>query len=213
MERSEIAIIIPSWNEAKTIGKVVRDVLDIATPIVVNDCSKDATAFEAEAAGAVVVSHKVNKGYDGALNTGFAKAVESGFKYAITFDADGQHDSKLLKEYISRFESGMDLILGVRPRPARFAEHLFAFYTNLRFGIKDPLCGMKGYRLSIYTARGWFDSYGSIGTELALWAIRRGYKTCQIPVPISLREDAPRFGMSAKANWKIIKAIAKSFVR
>lgn len=211
VERSQVAVIIPAWNEGKTIGRVVKAVSLFATALVVDDCSTDDTAVKAREEGAFVVSHETNKGYDGALNTGFERAVSLGFAYGITFDADGQHSSDLLAAFLAKLESGMDMVLGVRPKHARFAEHVFALSTRLRFGIRDPLCGMKGYRLSVYAARGWFDSYGSVGTELALWAARNGYSYCQIPVPIAEREDSPRFGRVWRANMKILRAMYKSY--
>ena len=72
----------------------------------------------------------------------------------------------------------------------------------------DPLCGMKGYRASVYTQRGWFDSYGSIGTELCLYAARIGLRVEQIPVRTFDRADQPRFGRRWSANRRILRALA-----
>jgi hypothetical protein len=49
---------------------------------------------------------------------------------------------------------------------------LFQITARPLYGIQDPLCGMKGYRMELYGALGWFDSYRSIGTELMLHAMR-----------------------------------------
>ena len=82
MVRSEVALIIPALNESITIGETVRSVAQYGTAIVVDDGSSDDTEAVAKAAGATVVKHPRNRGYDAALASGFAKAAEMGFPYA-----------------------------------------------------------------------------------------------------------------------------------
>lgn len=211
MERPEVAVVIPAYNEQATIGRVVEQVSRYGLAIVVNDASTDATATVAAGAGALVLSQKTNQGYDGALNSGFAKAAEIGASYIITFDADGQHNAELLGRFADALKGGAAVVLGIRPATARIAEAIFACYARLRFGIRDPLCGMKGYRVSAYRAVGHFDSYKSIGTELAIRIISDGQAFVQIPVPIAARPDAPRFGRRISANIRIFRAMILGF--
>ena len=210
MDRSDIGLVIPAYNEAATIKEVVVAAADYGTPIVVNDCSSDDTAALAEEAGAVVVTHKTNRGYDGALNSGFIKADELGCQYIVTLDADGQHNPKLIARFIEKLDGGADVVLGVRSNKPRISEHAFAVLTRARFGIKDPLCGMKGYKAGVYHALGHFDTYRSIGTELMLFAAKRDYNIVQVPFKVGTRQDAPRFGSMVKANIKILRAMVKS---
>lgn len=207
MDRSKIGLVIPAYNEANTIFDVVKAASKYGQPIVVNDCSSDDTAELAVQAGAIVVNHDTNLGYDGALNSGFAKAMSNGCTSIITLDADGQHNPKLIKSFIDALEDGADMVLGIRSSKPRFSEHLFALVTNKKFGIKDPLCGMKGYSTKVYDALGYFDSYGSIGTELMLFAASNNFLFTQIFFNVEERQDAPRFGGSLKANMKILKAM------
>jgi glycosyltransferase involved in cell wall biosynthesis len=204
----QVAIVIPAWNEAPTIERVVRSVMPGRTVIVVNDCSSDATAPIAAAAGAVVVNHTANLGYDGALQSGFEKAEELGMDIVVTFDADGQHDAAILDEIIQPLARDQaDIVIGIRPQTARFSEALFGLYTWLRYGVSDILCGLKGYRIDLYKRRGHFDSYSSIGTELALAALAGGARIAVVPVPVHEREDRPRFGQGLRANGRILKAM------
>jgi glycosyltransferase involved in cell wall biosynthesis len=213
LERSEVAIIIPAFNEVASIAGVVESISRFGKAIVVDDGSSDRTASLAEASGAVVVRHKANLGYDGALNSGFAEAERLGFCYAVTFDADGQHPPRLIEVFVNRLKEGNELVIGTRPRSARLSEGLFLLYMRFRFGVFDPLCGMKGYRMSLYRERGWFDSYQSIGTELMIYALRMRKPFAQVPVPISERKGRSRFGQSWKANYKIFRAMALSLIR
>jgi len=210
MDRSRVGIVIPAFNESATIAGVVALAGHYGMPIVVDDGSSDATAELAMCNGAVVVAHKRNCGYDGALNSGFIKAAEIDCEVIITVDADGQHDPSLIQRFIDEIDAGMDVVVGVRSRKQRLAEHMFALYTNLRFGIKDPLCGMKAYRATVYEALGHFDSYSSIGTELTIYAAKKGYQLSQIPFIVRERKDQPRFGRVLVANYKILRALVLS---
>lgn len=207
MDRLRIALVIPALNEAATIGDVVARAIKYGTCVVVDDGSTDATALTARAAGAVVISHAVNQGYDAAINTGFQTAASSGCDAIITLDADGQHNPELLQKFIDSLQSGADMVLGVRDQRPRLAEHVFAFYTQWRFGIADPLCGMKAYRTELYKALGHFDLQGSIGTELMLFGARRGFNMASIPFLVGERVGQPRFGRKLAANLKIFRAL------
>jgi glycosyltransferase involved in cell wall biosynthesis len=213
MERPEVTIIIPAYNEEETIFDVVRKVKSFGLPIVIDDASKDKTAALARDAGAIVVLHLENKGYDGALNSGFLKADELGCTYAITFDADGQHDAEILGIFLRHLrDDEFDLVLGVRPKKARISEILIGWYFRLRFGIKDILCGMKGYKMSLYRENGGFDHINSIGSELAMVSIKTKCAFIQVPVPIHHRTGNPRFGTLLKSNIRIMKALLRVII-
>jgi glycosyltransferase involved in cell wall biosynthesis len=207
MDRSRIGIVIPALNESASIAAVVTAAHRFGIPIVVDDASTDSTAELAARHGATVVLHKNVLGYDGALNSGFSKAAEIGCEAIITIDADGQHDPSLIQRFIDTLEAGADVVVGVRSRRQRFAEHMFAWYTSRRYGITDPVCGMKAYRTAVFTACGHFDSYKSIGTELAIFAARGGYRLAQVPFDVRERKGSPRFGRALSGNLKIIRAM------
>lgn len=205
----KVAIVIPAFNEEKTIGRVVNSVSEYGTVIVVNDASTDNTHLEAKKTGAIVINHTKNKGYDEALNSGFKKASELKQEAIVTFDADGQHSHKLLPIYIEHLTKGFQLVLGVRPRKQRISELLFSFYTKLKLGWNDPLCGMKGYSMDLYNQLGYFDSLNSTGTELALFGIKNDFQFIEIKIPEIKRLDSPRFHSLITANYKIIRSMIR----
>lgn len=212
MDRSRVAIIIPAFNEESSIGPVIQKCAVFGLPILVDDGSTDLTATIAANEGAQVVRHSVNKGYDAALNSGFYKAAQLNFEYAITIDADGQHNPVIIKEFIDQLLSGVDLVLGVRNKRQRLAEHCFSFFTRLTFGISDPLCGLKAYKMTLYQDLGHFDSYGSVGTELMLFSVRNGHLFKELPIVIDERDGRPRFGRTIRANYKIFRALFLAIV-
>lgn len=207
MERYRIGIIIPALNEVATIGCVVSLASHYGVPIVVDDGSDDETGNLAKSAGASLVRHDINLGYDKALNSGFVRASALGCEYVITMDADGQHDSTILPFFIKTLDAGADVVVGIRDRRQRLAEHIFAWVSSVKWGLKDPLCGLKAYRIEVYRELGHFDSYGSIGTELAIHAVKVGKKIVQVPVKTRERIDKPRFGKIYFANLSIFRAL------
>ncbi|MEI6269962.1 MAG: glycosyltransferase family 2 protein [Methylococcaceae bacterium] len=211
MDRYRVSIVIPALNESATITDIVEAVGKYGVPIVIDDGSIDNTAELARQSGAVVVVHEKNRGYDAALNSGFKKAAELGAQIIITVDADGQHDPSLIQQFINAIDSGADIVVGIRSRRQRFAEHFFAWYTHLRFGVQDPLCGMKAYRTDVYKALGHFDSFESIGTELTIFAAKKGYQVGQIKFNVRERRGESRFGQMLSTNYKIIRAMMLSF--
>lgn len=208
MVRSRVGIVIPALNEAATIEAVVSQSAVFGTPIVVDDGSSDGTGSIAAAIGALVVRHEHNRGYDAALNSGFSKAEELGVEFVITIDADGQHSRTPIQRCVELLDAGADVVVGIRDERQRFAEDIFSYVTLVLYGLRDPLCGLKGYRLSIYRELGHFDSYESIGTELVLFAMRNGYRLNQFPVNVQERCGKPRFGLGWNANRKILRALA-----
>jgi glycosyltransferase involved in cell wall biosynthesis len=207
VDRHRIAVVIPALNEAATIGAVVRGAARFGTPIVVDDGSRDDTGARASEAGAAVVHHPANRGYDGALNSGFARADELGCEFVVTMDADGQHDLGMFAAFLRELEQGADVVVGVRDRRQRLGEHIYAAVGAMMWGIRDPLCGMKAYRTSVWRELGHFDSYNSIGTELAVYGARKGKRIAQVPVKTHDRLDAPRFGRRFAANRRILRAL------
>lgn len=207
MDRSRLGIVVPALNEAATIGAVVSRISAYGLPIVIDDASTDATATLARSAGADVVSHAVNQGYDGALNSGFARAAELGCSHVITIDADGQHNPDQLAEMIQHLNHGYTLVVGVRDHYQRFGEVLFAYCTKRLWNISDPLCGMKAYSLDLYRQAGFFDDFKSIGSALAVRSVAHGCRFIEMPIITRDRLDAPRFGHKLAANYKILRAM------
>jgi len=213
MGRHRVGIVIPAFNEESSIGKIVQAVAEFGIPIVIDDGSTDNTAALASQHGAIVISHEKNCGYDCALNTGFRIASEVGVDAIITLDADGQHDPLLIRKFLDQIYSGADMVLGIRNQKQRLSEIVFSWYTTWRFGFRDPLCGMKAYRIEIYKSLGYFDSYNSIGTELMLYAALRGYKARQIKFDVKSRNGSSKFGSMLLGNYKIIRAMIISMWR
>lgn len=205
--RPVIAVVIPALNESESIAAVVAAVRCYGQPIVVDDGSTDGTGSLASVAGAVVVSHVVNRGYDRALESGLKRAVDDGYDFVVTLDADGQHKPELLVVLVEQLFAGADMVIGVRDRHQRFSESIFSVTAKLLWGIADPLCGMKGYRIARLRKIPEFYTYASIGTELALRAARSGWRIAQVPISTSSRKGVSRFGGGIRANWMILKAL------
>lgn len=211
MDRPRVAVIIPAFNEEKTIQSVIRSLNKYSVEvIVVDDNSSDSTNVLATNEQAKVVRHFDNCGYEKAIETGFETAIAIDCQYAITFDADGQHDSDLIPKFMEAFSQGFDLVLAVRDKFPRFSEYFFSYFSKFFYGINDPLSGMKGYSLRLYHAYGAFDKYQSSGTELAIFSVLEldvSFK--EFGFYVRNRNDKSRYGESIQANWKILFGLFK----
>lgn len=210
MERNRVAIIIPAFNEAATIALVASRVRKFGIPIVVDDGSCDGTGKIAEDAGATVIRIDVNSGYDAAIAVGFEYASMFNCEFAVTLDADGQHDPHLAKKFVQELKDGADVVVGRRNKLQRIGEYFFAWVGNILWGIRDPLCGAKGYRLeTTYRELGHYSSYKSIGTELLIYSVRSRKKITEIEIETRLRIGKSRFGSGIKSNMMILYAICR----
>ncbi len=117
--------VVPAYNEARTVGRVVRAIRDRAPGldvVVVDDGSTDGTGQVAEDSGARVLRHPFNLGIGGAVQTGFVYALDNGYDYMVQVDGDGQHDPDEIPKLIAAMQRGPDsrhglrLALHLRPR-------------------------------------------------------------------------------------------------
>ena len=205
-------IIIPAFNDEKTIKKVVKSIKrHCKNIIVVDDGSFDNTYKQAKKSGAKVIKLETNKGYDQALEIGFEYAIEKNATSLISMDGDGQHPTEFLPIMISYVEDQKyDLVIGIRKKLPRISERIFAYITNLRYSIKDITCGMKCYKASLFKKYKFRNNYNSIGTFLSLISISNGYKFKTIKVPQNKRLDSSRYGTNLFSELKIIWAMFKS---
>ena len=199
-----IAVVVPAYNEEKTIAQVIEEASRFGVVVVVNDCSVDQTAEIAKQAGIKVVSHEKNLGYDSALSTGVREALELGFQVIVTTDADAQFEPGALKKVIDEINRGSDVVVGVRPSFQRFGERVFGLVGKIFWGIDDPLCGMKAYRSEVFQRRGCFAEFSSVGADMAVWAARNSLRVTNVNVGVRPRADISRFGGGFLVNLRLI---------
>jgi glycosyltransferase involved in cell wall biosynthesis len=207
----KVAVVIPAFNEAAAVGTVVERACRLGTVVVVDDASTDTTGDIARAAGAVVVRHDTNRGYDAALASGFDAAMLGAADVIMTMDADGQHAPEIGEAILNRFaDDAIDLVVGRRPRKARWSEHVFALYTAARFGLPDPLCGMKAFRSKIVEQHRRAMDGSTIGAGLTVAALASGARLSIVDVPVRDREGASRFGSGLRTNLRILRGLAET---
>jgi glycosyltransferase involved in cell wall biosynthesis len=118
-KRGDLLVIVPAYNEEKSIGRVIEDLRGLDLPLdilVVNDGSADATSAQARATGqALVIDLPKNLGIGGAVQTGFKFAARNGYQVAIQFDGDGQHLAAEIPKLLARLgEGGVNMVIGSR---------------------------------------------------------------------------------------------------
>jgi membrane protein DedA with SNARE-associated domain len=108
-------VLIPAYNEERSIASVVCGILRYLPVLVVDDGSGDETAQRARLAGAMVLQFQENQGKGAALQAGFKQVLEMGYDFVITLDGDGQHDPDEIPLFLKMYaEKPYDLIIGRR---------------------------------------------------------------------------------------------------
>jgi glycosyltransferase involved in cell wall biosynthesis len=206
MNQSRLAVVIPAYNEAATIGGVVACARCLGDVIVVDDGSRDDTAMLAREAGAKVLALRGNTGYEGALSAGVHCAIDSNYEFALTMDADGQHGIESAQALVSALGNA-DIAIGLRLHKQRVSEWLSGLIGALLWGVSDPFSGLKLYRLTSCAALRPFDSHRLVGAEMFVRAHRAGLALVAVPIVTSKRADAPRFDTNWRANVRLARAI------
>lgn len=142
----KVTVVIPAFNEAKVISKVINEVKEqVNEVVVVDDGSIDNTDEVATNAGAKVARHFLNRGQGAALQTGISFALNSGADIIVTFDADGQHVAEEIEQVVKPLLLGeVDVVLGSRflnstnkiPFSRRMLLKLATLFTRFYTGLK-----------------------------------------------------------------------------
>ena len=210
----KIFVVIPAFNEEKTIKPVVNEVHNyVENIVVVNDCSTDNTLRILKSLPIALLNNTENVGYTKSLERGISYAVNLGADYVITLDADGQHSAEdvvKFTEIIEKFKP--DLILGVRSDYNRFMEHVWSYYTRFKYGFTDPLCGLKAYKRNILLKYSVLEKHYTIGTEIIFKALKDGASFKEVPVKIKKRSTVSRFGNQFVGNWLEFKGLVSVIV-
>lgn len=197
----QLSVFFPTYNEEKNIGSTVkntRKVLQIIAKkweiLIINDGSRDNTAKVAKKLEELdknikLINHEVNKGYGGALKTGFSK---SKYKWVSFTDSDGQFDFSEITNFIDKQkETGADVVIGYYKKrqvsklkilTSKLWEYVVLFLFGLK--VRDIDCGFKLISkkviddvMPLESERGAF-----ISSEFLIKAKNKGYKIVEIPV-------------------------------
>lgn len=200
VEENEVCAVIPTYQNAKTLLKVVADVHRVVdTVFVVDDGSNDGTAALLDKATGnerpeKVLTHPKNCGKGAALKTGLTYARQQGFRYAVTVDADGQHRADDIPALLKAVEEEPDaLAIGSRGlqhenMPAkstfanRFSNFWFALQTLQR--LPDTQSGLRIYPLRRLHGLRWMSARYEAELTLLVFSAWAGVKL--LPVPVSV---------------------------
>ncbi len=230
MKEKEVLIIIPAYNEAANIGKVLDqlekpEISDIADILVMNDASVDATNWLVKVRGHALVTHVFNLGYGSGIQLGYKYAVRRGYKYVIQMDADGQHDvcniPLLYNRLRQKDEDGRypDIVLGARfmdgsgeyqiSAAKRLAFHLFRFMMRIAAGrkIADPTTGLQGLSrkaVMYYSKYNHFDDKYP-DTNMIMQMLLLKFKIVEVPAVMYPRTAGVSMHSGLKPIWYMLR--------
>jgi len=200
----KIIIIIPTYNNAPTLQAVIDRVKPQGYPVmVVNDGSTDHTAaLLAACSGVQVLSYPKNRGKGYALRTGFAEATRQGFDYAITIDADLQHNPANIPLFVEKARAtGECLILGERnmthagvPRRSNFGRRFsnFWFYVETWCKSRDTQTGFRLYPLRTMAGMRFYTKRFEFEIESLVRVAWENVPVVSVPVEVTYFGGAER---------------------
>ena len=199
---AKVAVLIPAYDEEASVGDVLaaipREVCGLETAtLVVDDGSRDGTTDVAEAHGAVVARHVINRGGGAALRTGYRLLADSGAEIVVTLDADGQHLPAEMPRLVEPVLSGeVDVAHGSRvlgeAEPNHYARELgIVFFNRLvslitRTRVSDCSNGYRAVRTSVLPQLVLRQEQFHT-SEFLIEAIKRGIPAKEVPVTVARR--------------------------
>ena len=202
---SDVCFVIPFYNNPDTVNNVITSVMAAGYPVIaVNDGSTDGKSLDqARLAGpSALVSYEKNRGKGYAIRQGFKKALQSGFKYAVVFDADGQHTISGAKSLIDKSLSleekqrGKTIIVGSRSKRGadsggKFANNFSNFWLTVQTGRKvgDTQSGLRLYPLEKICKTRFLGNRYEFETEVLVRMAWRGFRLLEVPVDVVYPED------------------------
>jgi glycosyltransferase involved in cell wall biosynthesis len=193
-----LSIFFPAYNDSGTIASLVITALRTArrlTPdhevIVVNDGSKDGTAEILDELASIypqvrIVHHEKNRGYGGALRSGFATASRELVFYT---DGDAQYDPAEMEALWRRFDDSIDLVNGYKisrsdPLHRVIIGRIYHHTVKLLFGltVRDVDCDFRMMRRSIFERVHLEKNSGVICLEMMKKITDAGFRIAEVPV-------------------------------
>jgi len=194
-----VCAVIPAYNEAATIGRIIQETKKyVDTVFVVDNGSIDDTGELARKNGAEVIPYTEKRGYGAAQYVGHIGAMKNGFDYVLQLDADGQHNPKYIPKLLEAMQNGdYDIVLGsrfltdsyknlalVRRIGIMFFSKVVSFLGHAQ--ITDVTSGFKVYKVSsLRRLSKPSDRFPAV--EQMLEMAKKGMQIREVPVEMSVR--------------------------
>jgi glycosyltransferase involved in cell wall biosynthesis len=220
--------VVPAYNESHTIATVIANLREHAPTfdvLVIDDGSTDGTGQLAQRAGALVLRHPFNLGIGGAVQSGFAYALDNDYERMVQVDADGQHLADELPILCEAMDADprMDMVCGSRflsdkgypaPISRRTGIHIFAFLLSRIVGqrVSDPTSGFRLYnrRAIALFARDYPHDYPEV--EAVLMVHFHRLNMLEVPVRMLERGGGQSSISSGKSAYYMVKVLLAIFV-
>lgn len=191
-----LCIIVPTYNNALTLARVLNGLLEFPYPIyVVNDGSTDDTARILDTFPSVhVITLPQNKGKGNALDTAFKATLQAGFTHAITIDSDGQHYPSDVPVFVRALQESTSEVLLVGSRNLtqegvpkrsnfgnRFSNFWFWFETGIR--LSDTQSGYRLYPLTQIPQKRYTKKF-EFEIEILVRTAWKGVEVRNVPVRV-----------------------------
>lgn len=174
MNKDRVWVVIPAYNEGKSIQEVIISTKKyVRNIVVVDDGSKDRTYPLAKQKNVHVLRHVINLGKGATLKTGCDFAIKKGAEAIVVLDADAQHNPKEIPKFLKKLQS-YDLVVGCRklnrsmPGVLRFGNWFISTSIKFFYGIsiQDTQSGYRAFTKEAYQKIRWKARDYSMESEM-----------------------------------------------
>lgn len=223
MYHTNFAILIPVYNEEKTIKKVVYEVVKYHYPfLVVNDGSTDGTLDIIKRITDEYITYNINRGKGYAIKQGAKYLIEKGYDWIIVVDSDGQSNISNIADVLklrhthpkARILMGNRLNNPTNMPTIRFlANIIMSFIISLLSGqkIPDTQCWLKIIHKDVFNLDLKCDRY-DFESELLVKAGRKGYQIAYEDIDCIYSKNIKSHQNYIKDWWRFVKLIIKLLI-
>jgi hypothetical protein len=199
LKKSKFLIIVPAFNELKSLKKFIKKLNNLVPVFVLDDYSNDGTSNWLKKNRIKFIRNNKNLGYEKNLINGIKK-LKNNCEFIITFDGDNQHKISDLKKII-KITKIYDVLICNRKNKNRIMEECISILTFYLFGFKDPLSGLKVYKTKIIKQEHLKENYKLFMVDFLL-SFKEKAKILNLEIDTRNRKDKPRVGNFIKVFFK-----------
>lgn len=218
VDSMRVFAVMPAFREVPRVRAAVQACLPFVEQVlVIDDGSHDGTAEEAKLAGAMVISHAINRGQGAALKTGTIAAIKLGADVVVHIDADGQHDPSFIPELVRPLQSGeVDIVFGsrfmgmkphgmpVRRRLLLLAARIFnTFILGIPSTVTDPQTGLRAFPAATGRMLDFHQDGMAHCSEILRIATHK-FRWKEVPIQVSYSRETLAKGQHRGGTWGVV---------
>ncbi len=203
---SSLVVLIPAYNELNNLKKILKKNKKLF--FIIDDHSKDNTESFLKKNKIKYIRNKKNLGYEKSLLKGINYVIKNykKKKFICTLDGDNEHPINMVHKIYKKFlQKKYDILVCNRKIKNRFLEECLSSLFYIKYKIKDPMSGMRIYKIESFKKIINFASNNFFLVDLLYLAIKNKFKVGNYEIKTKRNLKNSKIGFGFKTQLKILK--------